>query len=196
MVRPDFTVEQFESLFEYVNSLSIMIPLFTILTPLPGTQLYKAYKDKLLTTDHRLFDLLHAVLPTRLPREEFYKQFARCYGAAEASAYKATLRFGKSRPGFAWKVRGGLLWFYARTWRYLRIQRDHRSFMRDEEGLLNGPGAKAGLTWQDVAYPTGDEHERGDERAQSDGPKLVKLRIPRHTWADEMKARANEGAAE
>ncbi|MFO0663072.1 MAG: radical SAM protein [Polyangiaceae bacterium] len=193
MVRADFTVADFESLFEYVNSLSIMIPLFTILTPLPGTQLYKAYKDKLLTTDHRLFDLLHAVLPTRLPREEFYKQFARCYGAAEASAYRATLTFGKSRPGFAWKIRGGLLWFYARTWRYLRIQRDYRSFLRDEEGLLDGPGARAGLTWQDVTYPKGDEHEESEATKQvttTGGAKLVKLRIPRHTWADEMKARA------
>jgi hopanoid C-3 methylase len=77
MVRADWTHEQFEQLYEYVNSLTIGIPLFTILTPLPGTQLYRAYKDKLLTTDHRLFDLIHAVLPTRLPRAEFYKELAR-----------------------------------------------------------------------------------------------------------------------
>ena len=67
MARADWTKEQFDQLYEYVNSLDIGIPLFTILTPLPGTQLYRAYKEKLLTTDHRLFDLLHAVLPTRLP---------------------------------------------------------------------------------------------------------------------------------
>ena len=85
MVRPDWDEEQFEKLFEYVRSLTIGIPLFSILTPLPGTQLYKAYKDKLLTHDHRLFDLLHAVLPTKLPRDEFYKQYARAYIATDAT---------------------------------------------------------------------------------------------------------------
>ena len=32
-----------------------------------------------MTHDYRLFDALHAVLPTRLPREEFYKEFAGLY---------------------------------------------------------------------------------------------------------------------
>ncbi len=81
MIRADWTHEQFELLYDYVRSLQIAMPLFTILTPLPGTQLYRAYKDKLLTTDHRLFDLLHAVLPTRLPSREFYREFARSYDA-------------------------------------------------------------------------------------------------------------------
>lgn len=191
MVRADFTEKQFDELFDYVNSLSIMIPLFTILTPLPGTQLYKAYKDKLLTTDHRLFDLLHAVLPTRLPREEFYRNFARAYGACEGSAYRATLEFWKKRPAFAWTIRQGLFWFYARTWRYLRIQRDHRSYLRDEEGLLNGPGVAAGLTWQDIEYPTGEEHEAPKAQPTTEGgAKLVKLRIPRRIWADEVAERS------
>ena len=32
-----------------------------------------------MTHDYRLFDALHAVLPTRLSREEFYKEFAGLY---------------------------------------------------------------------------------------------------------------------
>lgn len=193
MVRPDWTKEQFEQLYEYVNSLDIGIPLFTILTPLPGTQLHRAYADKLLTTDHRLFDLLHAVLPTRLPREEFYREFCRAYDATEKSVRNAYKWFVKARPTFVPKNLRGIIWFYARTWRYQRIHGDHRSFLRDEEGLLNGPGAKAGLTWKDITYPTGDEHapsraEANDAPAQ--GAKLVKLRIPRRTWADDVAERS------
>src|SRR5207245_4064984 len=37
MVRPDWTKEQFQSLYDYMNSLTIGIPLVTVLTPLPGT---------------------------------------------------------------------------------------------------------------------------------------------------------------
>ncbi len=194
MVRPDWTKEQFAQLYEYVNSLDIGIPLFTILTPLPGTQLHRAYEDKLLTTDHRLFDLLHAVLPTRLPREEFYAEFCRAYDATEKSVRNAYKWFFKARPTFVPKNLRGIVWFYARTWRYQRIHGDHRSFLRDEEGLLNGPGAKAGLTWADVVYPKGDEHSaRASDESEHAGPagaKLVKLRIPRRTWIDDVAERS------
>jgi len=183
MVRADWTKEQFQSLYDYINTLEIGIPLMTILTPLPGTQLYRAYKDKLLTHDYRLFDLLHAVLPTRLPREEFYKQFARALDATEESAHRAMSNVVKRRKDFMWKFGKNLLWFYARTWRYQRVHRDYRSFLRDEEGLLNGPGTDAKLTWRDVEYPRGDENTKQAER---DG--LIRLRIPSDTWVDALPA--------
>lgn len=195
MVRADWTKEQFQLLYDYVNSLDIGIPLFTILTPLPGTQLYRAYKDKLLTTDHRLFDLLHAVLPTRLPRDEFYAEFSRSYRATERSVFSAYRYFVKARPTFVPNNLRGLVWFFARTWRYQRIHGDHRSFLRDEEGLLNGPGAAAGLSWQDVTYPTGDEHD-ATPKVREHGGKLVKLRIPRRTWADDVTEAAAGGGGE
>ncbi|MBF5067605.1 hypothetical protein G6O45_30855, partial [Salmonella enterica subsp. enterica serovar Istanbul] len=112
MARADWTHAQFDQLYEYVRSLQIAMPLFTILTPLPGTQLHRAYKDKLLTTDHRLFDLLHAVLPTRLPRDEFYKEFARSYDATEESVRNAYRSMLKKRPGFVMKVLPSMVWFY------------------------------------------------------------------------------------
>jgi hopanoid C-3 methylase len=186
MVRADWTREQFAGLWEFVNSLDIAVPLFTILTPLPGTQLYRAYKDKLLTTDHRLFDLLHAVLPTRLPREEFYKEFARGYDMTEKTVRSAYKWFHKARPTFVTRHFLGIVWFYARSWRYQRIHYDYRSFLRDEEGLLNGPGAKAGITWTDVDYPSGDEHEKKSDT-------LVRLRIPRRIWADDVRDLAEAG---
>ncbi len=136
--------------------LSVAIPLFTVLTPLPGTQLHRAYRDKLLTTDLRLFDLLHAVLPTRLPRDEFYRQLCRGYDATESSVRSAFRAMLARRSRFVAKILPGMLWFYARTWRYQRVHYDYRSFLRDEEGLLDGPGAKSGLTWRDVEYPTGE----------------------------------------
>lgn len=181
MVRADWTAEQFQSLYDYINTLEIGIPLITILTPLPGTQLYRAYKDKLLTHDYRLFDLLHAVLPTRLPREEFYKQFARALDATAESAHRAMSNVVKRRRDFVWKFGKNLLWFYARTWRYQRVHRDYRSFLRDEEGLLNGPGAAAELTWRDVEYPRGDENTK-----QANQDNLVRLRIPKDTWIDAL----------
>ncbi|MBL7140048.1 MAG: cobalamin-dependent protein [Planctomycetes bacterium] len=79
IVDPQFTRENFQTLKRYREEKGVIYPQFTVLTPLPGTDLYEQRKDELVTHDYRLFDALHAVLPTRLPREEFYKQFASLY---------------------------------------------------------------------------------------------------------------------
>ena len=202
MVRADWTAADFQGLRDYVNSLHIAVPLFTILTPLPGTQLYRTYEDKLLTTDRRLFDLLHAVLPTRLPREEFYREFCNCYEGTDDTVKAAYRALVKRRPAFITKVLPGMVWFYARTWRYQRIHHDPHSFLRDEEGLMNGPGARAGLTWQDVQYPGTKDDDRVDSdsgvRAISDAARgIVKLRVPKRLWTDDLRdARVREGENE
>ncbi len=79
IVDPDFTHEDFQALKKYRETQGVIYPQFTILTPLPGTDLYEEKRGDLVTHDYRLFDALHAVLPTRLPREEFYKEFASLY---------------------------------------------------------------------------------------------------------------------
>jgi len=79
IVDPDFTHEDFRQLKRYREEKSIIYPQFTILTPLPGTDLYAERYGELVTHDYRMFDALHAVLPTRLAREDFYKEFAGLY---------------------------------------------------------------------------------------------------------------------
>ncbi len=194
MVRADWDKAQFDSLYEYINSLEIGIPLVTILTPLPGTQLYRTYRDVLMTTDFRLFDLLHAVLPTKLPREEFYANFARAIDATEPSVYKAMRSLAKKRPELIRALAWNIPWFYARTWRYQRMHRDARSFLRDEEGLLRGPGAQKGLTWADVPYPSANDNaapaasRRDGQRGQDPERKgkLITLRISKRLWTDDL----------
>ena len=153
MVRPDWTREQFDRMYAYINTLQVGIPLITILTPLPGTQLYRATKDQLMTTDHRLFDLLHPVLPTRLPRAEFYREFARSVDAVKPSIRRAMTNFAKKHPEMVRSILPGLVWFYARAFRYQRVHRDPNTFLRDEEGLLNGPAADGSVRWDEVRYP-------------------------------------------
>jgi hypothetical protein len=43
-------------------------------TPYPGTESWRTESRKLTTRDYRLFDIQHAVLPTKLPLEEFYRE--------------------------------------------------------------------------------------------------------------------------
>jgi hypothetical protein len=132
-----------------------------------------------------LFDLLHAVLPTKLPREEFYKQFARAADETKSSVHRAMRTMLLRRPDLIRAILPNVFWFYARTWRYQRVHRDYRSFVRDEAGLLNGPGIRKALTWRDIEYPDGEEATAKKTRAANG--KLVKLRVPTRTWVDDAK---------
>ncbi len=74
--------EDFDALRAYVRRLKLRFPFFCVLTPFPGTALFAETKDRLTTTNYELFDLSHAVTPTRLPRVEFYQEFAKVWRQA------------------------------------------------------------------------------------------------------------------
>jgi radical SAM superfamily enzyme YgiQ (UPF0313 family) len=76
VINPDYTAEDFDALSRYVERWELTHPIFTILTPLPGTDFYYEVYDQLLTHNYEYFDFFHSVLPTRLPRAEFYRRFA------------------------------------------------------------------------------------------------------------------------
>lgn len=95
LVDPDWTADDFQGLRDYVREKKITHTQFTILTPLPGTQLYRDRYHELLTHDYSCFDTLHAVLPTRLPREEFYRHFASLYHQSDIGPYYDLVQSGK-----------------------------------------------------------------------------------------------------
>ena len=83
LVDPEWTAADFDRLCDYMTQMELTIFQCTVLTPLPGTQLYRNKHDQLLTHDYRYYDAMHSVLPTRLPREEFYQRFAQLYRRAD-----------------------------------------------------------------------------------------------------------------
>ena len=95
IVDPEWTEEDFRQLRDYVSEKKITHTQFTVLTPLPGTQLYRDRREDLLTSDYTAFDTLHAVLPTRLPREKFYQNFADLYRQTDIGPYYDLVRAGK-----------------------------------------------------------------------------------------------------
>lgn len=136
MARQDFTEERFDRLYASVNDMGVIMPLVGILTPLPGTQLYKKLKDELLTTDTRLFDLLHSVLPTKLPRETFYRKLAAMNSATLPSFKKGLLATIKNNPGFWLRAFPGALKYIQTVNHYRPIATDHRHHLRDEIGII------------------------------------------------------------
>ena len=78
LIDPEWEERDFEGLIEYVKKKRIQFLQFTILTPLPGTQLYED-KKHLIKAGWEKFDFFHSVLPTKLPPERFYEQMANLY---------------------------------------------------------------------------------------------------------------------
>jgi radical SAM superfamily enzyme YgiQ (UPF0313 family) len=76
MVRPDFDRIDFRAFRDYCRSLPLSFAGFSVLTPLPGTQLFEEREAEFITRDWDHFDFIHTVLPTRLPLSEFYREYA------------------------------------------------------------------------------------------------------------------------
>lgn len=92
IVDPQWTKPDFDALIDYVHSLKISFPTFTILTPLPGTAFFQEKLKELTTLNYEVFDLLHSVLPTKLPIEEFYVNMARLYKSTTMDLYELEQR--------------------------------------------------------------------------------------------------------
>jgi radical SAM superfamily enzyme YgiQ (UPF0313 family) len=138
MVRPDFTEEQFEELYAAINEMKIPIPIVVIHMPLPGTNLWREMKHQLLTKDLRLFDLLHAVTPTKLPRKKFYQHYARWNTATMASItpYRILSMLIK-RPRLLFALMKAYPTFKKRREILRKTINDPSSYLRDEEGILH-----------------------------------------------------------
>lgn len=97
IIDPQYVKEDFDALIEYVRGKHITFPQFTIITPLPGTQFFKEKACELITQNYEVFDLLHTVLPTKLPIEEFYDNMARLYASTTMglAELKRRIRAGK-----------------------------------------------------------------------------------------------------
>lgn len=92
VVRSDTTREEFAKLRKYVRELRAPLVGFTVETPLVGTKLYDESDAQITTRDWSLYDLGHAVLPTAIPLDDFYREMARLQLGAGLRTMPAMLR--------------------------------------------------------------------------------------------------------
>jgi hopanoid C-3 methylase HpnR len=70
---PDWDHERFRIVRDWCLEMPDVINI-SVNTPYPGTESWITDGRRLETRDYRLFDIQHAVLPTRLPLAEFYRE--------------------------------------------------------------------------------------------------------------------------
>lgn len=69
----DWDRERFRVIREWALEVPEIVNI-SVNTPYPGTESWQTNDQRLATRDYRLFDIQHAVLPTKLPLEEFYAE--------------------------------------------------------------------------------------------------------------------------
>src|SRR5919106_1747824 len=73
IVDPSWDERRFEIIRQWCLEVPEIVNI-SVNTPYPGTETWHTEARRLTTRDYRLFDIQHAVLPTKLPLPEFYKE--------------------------------------------------------------------------------------------------------------------------
>ncbi len=142
---PDWDERRFEIVREWALSVPEIVHM-TVNTPYPGTETWLTESRRFTTRDYRLFDVQHAVLPTRLPLRAFYEQFVKTQDIlnrkhlgwrAVYDVFGITLRLlARGQTNF---VR--MLWKFRDVYNTDRLCRDHEQPVRYPLTLPQGAPA-------------------------------------------------------
>jgi hopanoid C-3 methylase HpnR len=73
---PDWDRERFEVVRQWCLETPEIVNI-SVNTPYPGTETWLTESRRITTRDYRLYDIQHAVLPTKLPLPEFYDELVK-----------------------------------------------------------------------------------------------------------------------
>jgi hopanoid C-3 methylase len=76
IISPEYGHDDFQRLIDFVEKSGIDLPIPAVLTPLPGTPLYTRLKPQISVHDLDYYTFTNAVMPTRMPEQDFYRTYA------------------------------------------------------------------------------------------------------------------------
>lgn len=79
IVDPAWDHADFARLREWISETGAYNSGFSVLTPLPGTDLWSEAERRVTTKNWEMYDIIHTVLPTRLSLADFYEEYARLW---------------------------------------------------------------------------------------------------------------------
>lgn len=120
--NPEYTPEDWARLQRFIDETGLYYLNISPLTPLPGTSIWDEYKDRISVprAAHGLWDLSHAVLPTRMPLRAFYRALLGIYTHTILDLRRAGRLTLRTRPPI-WHPAYLRLW-----WGAIQIMRQFR----------------------------------------------------------------------
>jgi len=88
IVDPAWDRDDFKRLRDWIAEMGAYNSGFSILTPLPGTDLWDSAKKQVTTHEWEMYDIVHTVLPTKLSLDDFYSEYSHLWRHALDVRYK------------------------------------------------------------------------------------------------------------
>ena len=121
VVDPRWEEQDFEAMRQMVDRLGLDRLGYTVLTPMPGTELFERLRDTIVDFDWSHYDMHHVLNEPRLGRERFFQLFADAWRHNVLSSRYSLSRWwrwlGELTPGQIWV----LLRVLIRTQRLVRV---------------------------------------------------------------------------
>jgi radical SAM superfamily enzyme YgiQ (UPF0313 family) len=141
ITRPEYTREDWRRLWNYIRELGLYYVNISPLTPLPGSVTWEQFKGR-ITVDRRaagLFDLVHCVLPTRMPLRAYYRSLLWVYARTVLNMRRAGRLTLRTRPP-VWSAKYMRLWAgSARIFIQFISARRHHSRRQLAKAMDRGP---------------------------------------------------------
>jgi hopanoid C-3 methylase len=170
-----------EPRFEYVRQWALSVPEIvniTVQTPYPGTETWLTESRRLTTLDYRLFDVQHAVLPTRLPLHQFYEELVKTQ-AVLARKHLGTAALVKTAGIVARQVAHGQTNFAKMIWKFSKVYNADRQFAEHQQEVryrLPEPAPQPTViaSQEDLfVHVPSQERRRARDEAQNRGDRLA-----------------------
>jgi magnesium-protoporphyrin IX monomethyl ester (oxidative) cyclase len=126
---PSWDEAQFRAIRAWAVSVPEIVHL-TVNTPYPGTETWYTEARKLTSFDYRLFDVQHAVLPTKLPLRQFYEEIVKTQAILSRKHLGFAALWGASNLVIRQLLHGQtnflrMLWKFNRVYNPKRQYADH-----------------------------------------------------------------------
>jgi hopanoid C-3 methylase HpnR len=156
---PDWDHDRFEAIRQWCLEIPENVNI-SVNTPYPGTEIWLREHRKLTSLDYRLYDIQHAVLATKLPLPEFYRELVRTQQVLNRKHLGwSALRSAASQA--ARLVMHGQTNFVRMLWRFNSVFNPNlqlNDHAREVRYAMTPPPASAGKTSVKMLYvhgPTG-----------------------------------------
>jgi hopanoid C-3 methylase HpnR len=137
---PSWDESRFQIVREWATSVPEIVHL-TVNTPYPGTETWFTESRKLTSFDYRLFDVQHAVLPTKLPLRRFYEELVRTQAVLNRKHLGLTALWGTFDHALRLLLRGQTN-FVRMLWKFNQVyhpERQHADHFQTPQYTLHPP---------------------------------------------------------
>lgn len=137
---PGWDEDRFRTVREWAVSVPEIVHL-TVNTPYPGTETWLTESRRLTSVDYRLFDVQHAVLPTKLPLERFYEELVKTQAVLNRKHLGWAAIRGTFSTAFGLLLQGQTN-FVRMLWKFRQVynsQRQYADHFREVKYALSPP---------------------------------------------------------